>query len=615
MTSFDDILARLRGVKQTGSGHVAFCPAHDDVKEQSLSIKQGGDGRILLHCFTGCTFKDIAQALKLEERDLFPATNAQGSGSPVPTNATPYDVRDGSGAIIARHVRQEYSDGPKKYLWFQPDGTPGLAGVKTAGLPLYGAHLLVKCEPGTLVPVAEGEKAAQALINKGIVAVATVTGAAGTPSSESLSILRAYGVVPVLWPDNDEPGHQHMNRVGARLANMDLQPRILSWPEAPKGGDAADYAGDVQQLIDASLPWKPPIGLESIEKAGFMGARLVWAKDVAPEDVKWLWRPYLPLGKLTLFDGDPGLGKSWVSLAIVTAISLGRGLPNYKPFEPGVALVASAEDGKADTLRPRLDAMGADVTRIAFVDGLFTMDEEGLNLLDSWMRETHPALVVLDPLVGYMGAKVDMHRANETRHVMAAVGALAERHQTAIMAIRHLTKSGPGGKAIYRGQGNIDLLGAARSGILAGSDPQQPQNRAIIHWKCNLAAEGPSIGYKIEENDDGRGLFSWTGVSELTKERVLAVNTDEDARPALIEAEEFLRETLSQGELKASEVTAAARQVAIADQTLKRARWSLRIVAKPIREPGQNGVRGWLWSLPEGGEYQRHLEEGGEQPT
>jgi len=198
---------------------------------------------------------------------------------------------------------------------------------------------------------------------------------------------------------------------------------------------------------------------------------IVRLSDVTPEKVEFLSYPYIPLGKLTLLDGDPGVGKSTLSLAIAAGVTLGKGVPGMVKADPGNVLVLSCEDGLSDTIRPRLDASGADVQKVFALRGVMTLDEEGLEALTHHLTEIRPRLVIIDPLVGYLGGKVDMHKGNEVRQVTAGLAELAEEFHCSFLAIRHLTKGGRD-KAIYRGIGSIDFTAAARSVLLAGTDPE-----------------------------------------------------------------------------------------------------------------------------------------------
>ncbi len=323
--------------------------------------------------------------------------------------------------------------------------------------------------------------------------------------------------------------------------------------------------------------------------------RIVRLADVEPESVGWVWAPYVPRRKLTIIEGDPGVGKTHVSLAIATAVSLGHGLPGVAPADPANVLILSAEDGLGDTIRPRLDLMGADVTRMFAVEGPLSFGgdegEEGLAFVEAEIQLHRPALVVLDPLVFYLGGGVDLHRANEVRQVTARIAMLAEGYDCAILAVRHLTKGGRE-RAIYRGIGSIDLTAAARSVLLAGCDPDDPAKRAIAQIKNNLAALGAPLGFSL----DG-GLFTWLPSTDLTAARMLAAEGDGEEGGRLGEAEDFLRRALADGPRPAKEVLDAAKVVGIAARTLDRAKATVKVQARPLGKPGKRGADVWVWDL------------------
>ncbi len=196
----------------------------------------GDDGRALLYCHTGCTFDAIVGALGLAESDLF----AEGDATtPIPVSVVRYEIRTTEGILKAIHERRATPDG-KRYLWYQPDGTPRL-GVKVAELPLYGSERIGQWGPALPIVLTEGEKAADALLGVDIPALATVTGAAGTPGPDSLTVLQDREVI--LWPDNDEPGVEHMRRVAEVLAKIAKRVRLVHWEDAPAKADAADCVG------------------------------------------------------------------------------------------------------------------------------------------------------------------------------------------------------------------------------------------------------------------------------------------------------------------------------------------------------------------------------------
>jgi RecA-family ATPase len=154
--------------------------------------------------------------------------------------------------------------------------------------------------------------------------------------------------------------------------------------------------------------------------------------DIQPTEVEWLWNPYIPLGKLTLFDGDPAVGKSWASCALAAAVTRGDGLPGMIEIEPRNVLLLSAEDSLSDTIRPRLEGLRADLNRVQFHSAI-TLDENGLGKLEVKVAQLKPALIILDPLFAFVGGKKDIYRDNEVRTVVTPLARLAEAHRCAIV--------------------------------------------------------------------------------------------------------------------------------------------------------------------------------------
>src|SRR5262249_42289775 len=200
---------------------------------------------------------------------------------------------------------------------------------------------------------------------------------------------------------------------------------------------------------------------------------------VKREEISWLWKGRIALGKVTLLEGDPGLGKSHIALALATHVSLGHGLPGEQKTDPLNVLIMSAEDGLGDTIGPRLDSMGADSEKILAISKPVVFDTAGCAAIDNLIGRRNPRLIVIDPLFSYTDAKVDIHRGNESRDVMTRISALAEKHKCAIVCIRHLTKGGRD-KSIYRGVGSIDFTAAVRSVLLVGADATDRNRRAVV---------------------------------------------------------------------------------------------------------------------------------------
>jgi putative DNA primase/helicase len=243
----DALESRQLNPRPRGDGYAARCPAHED-REPSLSLTEGDNGRVLLHCHAGCPFEEIIAALGLKAQDV--------TGQHVPTNReTRYEIRSTIGVLIATHVRLERPDG-KKFHW-ECNGKPGLHGLSSKSLPLYGSET-IRTTTGMVVLV-EGEKAADALRRRGIMAVATVCGAATVPNPEVFACLQ--GRVVVLWPDRDNAGRLHMTHVGERLVGVAATVRVFEWDGAPEHGDAYDYfaSGESVEALRDGLADAPPI--------------------------------------------------------------------------------------------------------------------------------------------------------------------------------------------------------------------------------------------------------------------------------------------------------------------------------------------------------------------
>ena len=325
--------------------------------------------------------------------------------------------------------------------------------------------------------------------------------------------------------------------------------------------------------------------------------------EVQPEEVEWLAYPRLPLGKFVLIEGDPGSFKSHITLAWAAAVTTGgqaaSTMPGWQASDPANALVLTAEDGLGDTVRPRLDMLGADLTRVHVMvpstAADFLLDEPGFEQLRAALEQYRPRLVIIDPLVAYVGADMDMHRANEVRAVTKRLAALAEEYGCMIVAVRHLAKSATS-KGLYRGMGSIDLTAAARAVLLAGHDPQT-DTYALVHMKASLAARAAALTYE----HDGEA-FRWGEESAITAADLFASDTTSDAGTKLAEAVEWLQETLSlQGPLPELQLRVQAENAGFSRSTLKRAKPSAGVVSKHVKGPDHTWH--WEWELKDQGDH------------
>ena len=362
-----------------------------------------------------------------------------------------------------------------------------------------------------------------------------------------------------------------------------------------RDGKVDDWSAHLLLIADYISQHRPPAS-----KASPITVQLI---DVDREEVAWLSEDRLAIGKLHIFDGDPGVGKSFATDAIVAAVTTGAPLFGEvgERREPAQALMLSAEDGIADTIRPRIEDMGGDLSLVTVLTAVRKEngDEGHLSLVDDLaaveevLKTGDYAVVVIDPVNAYLGG-VDTHNDAALRTVLAPIAALAERYNVAIILIRHLTKSSKD-KAIYRGQGSIAYTAACRLAAIVGKNPDNEQERVIAWVKNNLGPEAPAIAFSLDE-----GQFRWLGETDVTATALVAPEKGTEERSALEEAKGFLRKTLADGPAATTEVEKQAKGIGITDRTLRRAREALGIKPEAVHEHGKAGAQRWVWALPEG---------------
>lgn len=339
---------------------------------------------------------------------------------------------------------------------------------------------------------------------------------------------------------------------------------------------------------------------------------IVRVGDVQRQAVRWLWPGRVPLGKVSLLAGDPGLGKSMLTLDMGARLSTGRPWPDAPDTttEPGGVIILSAEDDVADTIRPRLEAAGADLSRVHVLNGVefqakggqpktvrvFRLDRD-LPVLDKAIAQTPGCrLVIIDPITAYLG-HTDSHVNAEVRAVLAPLKEAAERHDVAIVGVAHLNKSSTT-PAQYRVSGSLAFTAAARAVWLIVKDPDNPTRRLMLPGKNNLAPDGTGLGYTIIESPDlsGGPVLAWEPAPVmLSVDDALAPDADSDGRGALREAAAWLREALADGPVSVKDLQGWAKDAGLGWSTLKRAKGVLRAVSRK-RGPMVGGA--WEWALP-----------------
>lgn len=567
---------QCEGAHRDKAGWRAKCPVHQGHSDNSLHLWEEGDN-LRVHCFSGCLAKDILGVLGV----------AGPARQETPYEAV-YSYRDLQGYVLYQVVRLP----GKQFRQRRPDPVePGKWHWDTKGVGLVLYHLPEIQQAITLkqpIYLVEGEKDVETLRALGLVATCNRGGAMKWDDSYTVEL---QGADVIILPDNDKPGKDHAALIAGRLRGSVRRLTVVTLPDLPDHGDVSDWlaAGhtlkDLQALVATASP--------TVEQPHLVLTRF---SDVEPEDVSWLWQPYIPLKKLTILEGDPGQGKTYLMLAIAAAITHGYSLPDQRGRVPpphmdwGTVLYMSGEDDLADTLVPRAMKAGANRERLIAIRGWSSGGEvepfsfAQLSLLNDAIRDTRARLVIIDPIQAFIGAQVDIHRTNEVRPLMTQLKNIAEAQRCAILIIRHLTK-GPG-KALYRGQGSVDFTAAARSVLVVAESLEDETKKVMAHEKSSLDQKGASQVFQL--TNEG---FTWCGTSKVSADDLVSQQPikSQHQRDA---ATEWLTEALQDGERLAQTVYEEAEANGIRQRTLNRAKVDCKIVTF-------QKDRRWYWKLPE----------------
>ena len=308
--------------------------------------------------------------------------------------------------------------------------------------------------------------------------------------------------------DADKAGEDACKRLAALLPDTvsvtRIQPCMKDW------NDVLVHRAEIpNRNYFKSIVLKEPSKPETV--------KIIRMSDVELTPVEWLWKPYLPFGKLSVLQGNPGEGKTYFAMHLAAACTNGKLLPNMERLEPFNVIYQTAEDGLGDTVKPRLIEAGADLDRVLVIDDSdvqLTLSDERI---EKAIIENNARLVIIDPIQAYLGADVDMNRANEVRPIFMRLGQVAQRTGCAILLIGHLNKAA-GMQSLQRGLGSIDIAAAVRSVMFIGKLKHDPTMRILTHEKSSLAPPGVSLAFSLGDE----GGFRWVGEYDITADEMLS---------------------------------------------------------------------------------------------
>ena len=645
MTPVELLLSKLDGVAQAGDGWSARCPAHYD-RKPSLSVSTGDDGRALVHCHAGCSAGAVCEALGIGASDLFSAdptpphtrraTKAsrpkRGSSAKVyPTTAAAladleqrhgtqslaWVYHDADGAVAGIVVRWNRAGGKKdiRPLARHPDGwrVGGMPGRR----PLYR---LPELAGATEVVVCEGEPAADAARSLGFTAT---TSAGGCKAAALTDWSPLAGTVVTIVPDNDTPGLDYAKQVAILLGRLVPPARVneVRLPGLPARGDIVDWLatrgdaaepdamrGDIMALarpVSPASSFSPEVTTPDTARSEPL---LVCFADVEQKEVEWLWRDRIPLGRITLLVGRPGLGKSFLTAYMAAQVSTGADWPDGAPAPRGDVMFISAEDDPADTTKPRLKACGADCGRVHLLKATcrdattgeeFTVafDLRNVDLIRQALdRLPGCKLVVVDPVGSYLGGRVDAHRDNEVRAVLAPLAELSAERGVAVVLVCH-TRKAHADTADDAVLGSRGFVGLARCVLHLMPDAEDRERRLLVPGKSNLGRPAAGLAFRIA-GQPVRVEWEDAPLDGLHADDV-AVRAGGEDRPrgpaprARESAGEWLADLLIAGPQPVTQIKEQAAAAGLAWRTVRRAHIDLGIVPKKLGFAG-----GWSWGLP-----------------
>jgi AAA domain len=521
--------------------HCPICGGHSGLKQgkgERCAGYESDDGEYIF-----CTREELAGNLELNEKTspaafchkfyglcncgvihnpAHESSNGNGNGHQSHTSKPiAYSYQDEHGRLVYQALRYE----PKEFKQRRPDGKGGwLWNMQGVSYVPYRLPDLLR-NPDATVFYPEGEKDADNLAHIGLVATTNVQGA-GKWREEYTQYFKGRNVV--ILPDNDKAGKDHAQKVFAALTGVAASVKIVTLPDLSDKGDVSDWlatGGTKETLEQLSQPPK---------------RKFLYASEVQPEPVDYLWTKRLAKGMLTLLVGDPGLGKGLLCAMIAAETTRGPRLPDGKVVESGGVIIMSPEDSYQHTIVPRLIAAKADLSKIILLSEVPDFDKDGkqynrpisfpedASILEEAIIDCKASLAIIDPVLAMVNGKYDTHKDQEARLALSRVLSVANRQNCAVVGLFHLNKS-QSGNVLYRSGASIAYIAMARIGLFLVPDPDNPENgRVLVNYKNNLAAKAVSLCFTIEQTQDEIGYIKWNGESPYTEQELLNQSTPTD---------------------------------------------------------------------------------------
>jgi putative DNA primase/helicase len=487
-------------------------------------------GKLLVICRKGCEQDAVIEALKAIGVTLAMLGSA-GSSGPTPEVEEPaepkvsgkiwaeYPYVDEHGRLLFVIERRTGRNGKKTFGGRAPDGKPSIDGIRRV------LYRLDKIQGHKTVYVVEGEKCVQALEAVGLVATCNPHGAGkwelkGAVAQKQatdtyVDQLVAAGVEHmVVLPDNDGVGRSHAGDIVESLIDRVLSVKLVSIPGLKHKGDVADFLAEggmvetLQRLVD-----RAPIAKTAY---GFADERL---EDVQAQEISFLWEPYVPSGSFTIIAGDPGGGKTMLSEWIASVLTAGQTWLNGVSAKPGVVVALAVEDNSATSVKPRMEAMGADCSKFYTLkadrrSGRLVDLSTDLPRIRQYLIDREARMLIISPINAYVGKKINTGLDAEVRQILSPLAVMAEELDIAVVGIMHLNKAQQE-SILYKVSGSIGFVAASRASYLVVRDPKDRDRRYMTCIKTNDFKEPTTLTFRIDPCDPGNtksaGKLTWTG--------------------------------------------------------------------------------------------------------